>query len=1128
MNTTLEDVKKTFNFFYILQLNYKEFLNKRAKVNFFGKPFSTFSSNVRSIYNASDSQKLEAEYLKKRKTRGWLPEAERPRNYEEDIDKILSTLYNSPGLDGNYGIELEFLSSSNRYVMAHRINSCMLSQNIDIWRKNFDGLCKIGPMLFQECEYTLSRSSRKNGKALKISDHNMRDNFNVYSSFFIETSEKYGTTTNKGLPCNWGDGPIKIENDSSVCFEEHHMGLTMWNMNLIRNSDICDINGNAKQKFVPSTLRSTGFNDAQLILSNIGQQKKKIYDTTMPWNTSLAYNATFITPILDDLQIDLTKSTDKGPEQQGEVVLSKLKPNHNFKSTTGSETDGSISRIGFYDGNEMVTPVLNNQYVSYAKVYNPSTTKYSEKFVPFGSILIDNVCTQLKSHQNVTAVPGGGAGFHIHLSYPDINWRKNYTDLGSRELYLLAGFIKLFWLFEPLIYSFQPPYRAQSSWSQNIQSIFTYTEILTLTNLQIVKRLINPSSTEVGLWERGGARYVATNLTNIKEGGLGTIEIRIGHSTLNSSYIQALINIYQNIMFLNMSLYESWKNESKLKSLQFSPTYYILKLSYGIRAIPLYTSCYDTYIGGTHAKTSLGINPRTFGQLYIPSSGFFIHQYGKPERSIIISTLCKIYESLTGDSWTLKYMIKNATNYYYGNGSLGAPKDSVPGKGDYINYDQAISQNILEHISIYSINPDTYNYETSVNLEDHEWQTDLGLRTIRTKFYRDDLINKLSYIDLNPGYTKTWRIGAEEWIVGLHQTSWHKGIFKNPTEKIKHEKMLTKENLWNKWQSYKMFTRRKNGYLPGIMDDNYLDNECKNCYKNELTDTCVRDYNNGTSPRIFATNRSSINDTDWDINEFRDETNLYFAPSRCLPTPNSWAGYYKTQPELMATKIKNNPVKSTNIKRTIEFDPNKYLWIKKIFNNTYGEVLPYWNVPGWQSGGSTKVSKDIIPISIEKQFYSLNNGADHISVVFTSKNDAFAKYSSNNEYIPGLSKILTKLIREKHINKKILNILVEHKMLEPSIYKESILEMWKWKLFLTKIQKLTKLSEHKILDIVKIYIEPSVKKRTYKSFTYTKPDIPVLNTIKMTAGGSVGYKYKKLLPKYKNKLHKYETSYFSD
>ena len=44
-------------------------------------------------------------------------------------------LFSHPGLNCRYGIELEFISSANKYVIGSRINSCMYESQDKWWRK---------------------------------------------------------------------------------------------------------------------------------------------------------------------------------------------------------------------------------------------------------------------------------------------------------------------------------------------------------------------------------------------------------------------------------------------------------------------------------------------------------------------------------------------------------------------------------------------------------------------------------------------------------------------------------------------------------------------------------------------------------------------------------------------------------------------------------------------------------------------------------------------------------------------------------------------------------------------------------------------------------------------------------
>ena len=57
----------------------------------------------------------------------------------QNVSDVTARNFTHPGLARiTYGIELEFLSSSNRYIISSRANSCMLRQNNDFWKNNID------------------------------------------------------------------------------------------------------------------------------------------------------------------------------------------------------------------------------------------------------------------------------------------------------------------------------------------------------------------------------------------------------------------------------------------------------------------------------------------------------------------------------------------------------------------------------------------------------------------------------------------------------------------------------------------------------------------------------------------------------------------------------------------------------------------------------------------------------------------------------------------------------------------------------------------------------------------------------------------------------------------------------
>ena len=117
------------------------------------------------------------------------------------------------GLNSRFGVEMEFLSSCNKYVLANRVNSCMYAQNAPFWRDNYDVLHWTG----------------QPGPRPITADPN---NFNEWSSFMLEASEHYHAPTFRGTPVpeNKGIAGHHIEKDSSVILDVNDRKIYVWSV----------------------------------------------------------------------------------------------------------------------------------------------------------------------------------------------------------------------------------------------------------------------------------------------------------------------------------------------------------------------------------------------------------------------------------------------------------------------------------------------------------------------------------------------------------------------------------------------------------------------------------------------------------------------------------------------------------------------------------------------------------------------------------------------------------------------------------------------------------------------------------------------------------------------------------
>ena len=393
--------------------------------------------------------------------------------------------FQHPSLNSRYGIELEFFSSENRYVIANRINSCMFNNNDLWWRNNFNAKFDINSNFpFSNGQRHLDTGS----------------NFNEFSSFFVESALVYRTPSHRGeaICSNQGTAGLRIENDSSVEMSNNGPGITAWSINVRNRHENTDIKGvggtyNPNYKGLSSNVVNFSFP------KNFPFSQHTLKGNN-EWNINS--NSTFIT------------------KQQNELVTNVL-TNDYIKYPLGIE---SQEREGEGEG-EIPT---------------------KEKYLPLGALLMDNFLNHLLSHQTVLFTQR--CGFHVHLSE-----FSKIKDEGRRKQFIV-GFVKLFYVFEPLLYSFHPIYRSRSDYAQSLQSIFTRDEIRDGTEDQIWNDLAGIEYEDYmpisGVPRKRGQRYVALNLMNCR-GGIGTMEVRIGHVTFDTQFIQTYVNILQTLLKFN-------------------------------------------------------------------------------------------------------------------------------------------------------------------------------------------------------------------------------------------------------------------------------------------------------------------------------------------------------------------------------------------------------------------------------------------------------------------------------------------------------------------------------------------------------------------------------------------------
>ncbi len=459
------------------------------------------------------------------------------RNFLEGIYARIPAHYAHPGLNCRYGIELEFLASRNRYVIGNRVNSCMWKQNSVWWGRNFNALHPIHQNL------PSGPKQITNGPS-----------FDEYSSFFVEVTQEHGGVSHKGdHRCEQnGNAGLRIENDTSVLLDNNGPGITLWSLKKPMN-------------FMETDLR----------------------DAAAPaWG-----------PLARGLRHDICISEYNTPDNT--CADFKLRPGNRWN--VGGDTEFILN-----DQNEFVSNVLTNANVMYPHGNNP----VGPKLLPLGSLLLDNVFNHMKAHTIVLATQR--MGFHLHLSefpmpampaMPAMLAIPAIPAVDENRKSMIVGFIKLFWAFEPLLFSFHPSYRSRSDWCQSLQSIFTFQEIKGLAANNYNRNVIwndlmgddnwadtspiSGTSRKVRGGQYMGQRYVGLNIQNCRPGGIGTIEARIGHSSFSSDFVQAYINVLQNLFQLNRALI-AYDSTTPGRRLYQSHTW-ILNFLNDTNAIPSYT-----------------------------------------------------------------------------------------------------------------------------------------------------------------------------------------------------------------------------------------------------------------------------------------------------------------------------------------------------------------------------------------------------------------------------------------------------------------------------------------------------------------------------------------------------------
>jgi hypothetical protein len=442
-----------------------------------------------------------------------------------------------------YGFEIEFASSIFREGLAYRVNSCIFNQNSELWRKSFKAFAAAGePMLSDEKSIKKSASFESEAE------------FDEWSVFFLETSRGYHYPSFKGkATCETkGSAGFRIENDPSVQIEIYGPGVTLW-------SDSPDKNKGTDLRTSEGVWAENvkGLQDSVVVeIRNPAIFLEKSTEYTLRHAEGMGCGGCSPPPV------EWTPGTANYESQ-----LAVVTPHWGqIWNVPGRPYTSSIPEriLNVYAQNELVSPVLHDASTDYPSM-DPAIVDHK---VPLGALAIDNLMNHMLGHKNVILTQR--MGFHVHLS----NYLVFPADNPDLKKIYDIGFVKLFYLFEPLIYSFFPFYRSESTYCQSIQSVFNLNEIKGPW-LPIWEDLVNnvPIS-GVNRKERGD-RYLSLNLTNCKPGGIGTIEVRLGHASFDSEFIQAYIYFLQTLMVLNEALIVKAQTEAPIVDGVRNPHFYI-------------------------------------------------------------------------------------------------------------------------------------------------------------------------------------------------------------------------------------------------------------------------------------------------------------------------------------------------------------------------------------------------------------------------------------------------------------------------------------------------------------------------------------------------------------------------
>jgi len=315
---------------------------------------------------------------------------------------------------------------------------------------------------------------------------------------------------------------------------------------------------------------------------------------------------------------------------------------------------------GFFQQNELVTNILFNAYGDYQFMMNPVTNTYQPGRVPAGSLLLDNIINHMTSHAVVLATQN--FGFHVHLSeFPRI------ADLTERAT-MIIGFVKLFYAFEPMLFAMHPSYRAESDWCQNLHSVFAFDEIRNRNPSLLWNDLVFGIPISGVNRKIRGHRYLSLNLTNCAPApagarpSIGTVEVRLGHCSFDSTFIQAYINVLQTLFQFNRYILAA--DAAAGRNVYTSHNYFL-----------------DAIRASGNKPAYLDLPPNTFNNpVNRPTRGYFVYSANDTARSSrYIRNLLSIFATSTDSYDAINTLIPYINEYHTNTRTWLNKRDINPG-----------------------------------------------------------------------------------------------------------------------------------------------------------------------------------------------------------------------------------------------------------------------------------------------------------------------------------------------------------------------------------------------------------------------------------------------------------------